>query len=191
MDRRGYLHLAATVGCAGLAGCGGLGGPTALSEPTTESDPGERRLTWRAGEQELCTFELSGRYPESGELYLWTNITHPEGTLLDTLRLRIRVPGEVADVALLTPVEGDSAIAPSMTLGSTDGGLGTELVIEEFGELADDDLMALEFLVVYGEGATELTVETVIDLSERGLFGDSYRLSGEPSLPFPNRDDAS
>ncbi|MDS0258416.1 hypothetical protein NDI56_03210 [Haloarcula sp. S1CR25-12] len=187
MDRRKWLGLVASAGCAGVAGCGGLGGPTELSDPSTDSEPGERVLEWSVDGEFICAFGVSARV--SGDtLALSTEIPHRDGTRVNTVSLRLWLPetSSSTEIALVAPVEGDSSPPPSVTLSYPDQRPGILVEVTDLDDLADETISTLDFLVRPRDPASELAIDATVGLTDDGLLATDYRLTGELRLPIPD-----
>jgi hypothetical protein len=91
-----------------------------------------------------------------------------------------------AEVAVVSPVEGDSSPPPSISLYTPDRDLGTIIEITDLDDLADETISTLNLAVIPGTGtATELTVHATIGLSGGGILSRNYTLDGELQLAYP------
>lgn len=190
MDRRTYLVACSSVGVAATAGCSAVAGSRRLTDPSVDStSPSRRALVFTTDGEEIGTIGVDGDV-SGGHLHLSTRISHREGTLIDQIRLRVWMPdsGQTpADVALVSPVEGDSSVPPSVTLSSSVQAQGTVIEITELGDLADETISTLDLIVRPRSGAaTTLRIDATVDLSESGMFGRSYTLDGDLGLEFPD-----
>lgn len=189
MDRRRYLGALVGAGTAGFAGCTTLGGPTALTDPEHSSDrPGEASLEWDTDGSSLCSFGVDATVLD-GLLVLSTEIPHRDGTRIDALTLRVWQPGAdlPAEVAPVSPVEGDSSPPPTITLSTPDRGPGTQISVRDLDDLADETISTLDLLVRPRSPASELAIGVEIALSEGTILRSEYDLSGEVRLAVPER----
>jgi hypothetical protein len=190
VNRRGYLTAVCSAGVVATAGCSSLAGDQTLSEPTvnTESD-GRKALIFTSNDEEVGHFGVDGNV-ESNLITLSTEIWHQEGTSVQSIKLRIWMPETAtetpAEVAVVSPVEGDSSPPPSVALYTPDQALGTIIEITDLDDLADETISTLHLLVnPRAETATTLNIHATIELSESGVLGSDYTLDGELQLAYP------
>ncbi len=190
MDRRRFLAALGGVGVVSTAGCSTLAGDETLSDPTVDRESsGRQTLRFTSGDKEVGTFGADGRV--SGDLIdLPTEIWHRDGTKVASIRLRAWMPetaGEfAADVAVVSPVEGDSSPPPSVALYTPDRGYGTVVEVTDLDDLADETISTLALLVrPASETATTLNLDATIDLTGNGLLDTDYTLRGQLQLEFP------
>ncbi|KAB7513669.1 hypothetical protein DMP03_11570 (plasmid) [Halosegnis rubeus] len=95
-----------------------------------------------------------------------------------------------AEVAVVSPVEGDSSPPPSVALYTPDQALGTIIEITDLDDLADETISTLNLIVIPGsETATRLNIHTTIELSGGGTLSSDYTLDGELQLVYPHLSD--
>lgn len=190
MNRRGYLGIVCSSGVIATAGCSSVGGQQTLSEPTVKTDSdGRKTLIFTADGEEVGHFGIDGTV-ESNQISLSTEIWHQEGTNVESIKLRVWMPEtaavSAAEVAVVSPVEGDSAPPPSVALYTPDRALGTIIEITDLDDLADETISTLNLIVdPRGETATKLSIHATIKLSESGVLGSDYTLDGELQLAYP------
>jgi len=191
VNRRAFLTTVSAAGVAATGGCGALAGHRTLSDPTVDAESsGRRTLIFTSDGEEVGHFGVDGRV-ESGWVTLTTEIWHRENTHVESIKLRLWMPESVrespADVAVVSPVEGDSSPPPSIALYTPEGGLGTAIEITDLDDLADETISTLELVVKPGtETATELTVHATVDLASGGPLGTDYTLDGALRLTYPD-----
>lgn len=190
MNRREYLAAVCTAGAVTTAGCSSLSGNQTLSEPTVETESeGRKALVFTSNEQEVGHLGVDGNV-ESNLISLSTEIWHQEGTTVQSIQLRLWMPeltpDSAAEVAVISPVEGDSSPPPSLALYTPDQAPGTVVEITDLDDLADETISTLNLLVnPVTETATKLSIHTTIELSESGVLGSGYTLDGELQLAYP------
>jgi hypothetical protein len=150
---------------------------------------GRKALIFTSNGEEVGHFGVDGSV-ESDRIDLSTEIWHRDGTNVESIKLRVWMPEAAtespADVAVVSPVEGDSSPPPSVTLYTPDRDLGTIIKITDFDDLADETISTLNLIVVPGsETATNLTIHTTIELASGGVLGSDYTLDGELQLAYP------
>jgi hypothetical protein len=190
MRRREFVAALGAAGIAGVAGCGAVGGEVVLSEPSVgEDSPGRKYLEWSADGESVASFGVTGGVT-SGIIDLFqTELSHRDGTEVTRIELRVRMPDaeSAADVAVVSPVEGDSSPPPSLALYSPEDAPGTAIEVTDLDDLADETIDTLEFLVKpVDETATELEIDATIELTKGGVLGDDFTLNGELELSFPD-----
>ncbi|WP_434529964.1 hypothetical protein ACODNH_00665 (plasmid) [Haloarcula sp. NS06] len=126
----------------------------------------------------------------SGRIDLSTEIWHRDGTNVESIKLRVWMPETAtefpAEVAVVSPVEGDSSPPPSVALYTPDQALGTIIEITDLDDLADETISTLDLIVIPGsETATRLNIHTTIALSGSGTLSSDYSLDGELQLAYP------
>ena len=190
MDRRRYLGLVASGSVVATAGCSAIAGNRTLSDPAVHVDAPERRgLEWTSNGDTVGELGVAGTV-SSGTVDLSTEINHRQGTKVTSIALRTWMPETATDsaseVAVVSPVEGDSSPPPSLSLYTPDRGLGTVVEVDDLDDLADETISTLELLVSPGsETATRLNVATTIELASSEWFGGGYTLDGRLQLEFP------
>ncbi|MFD1588439.1 hypothetical protein ACFR9U_15760 [Halorientalis brevis] len=91
-----------------------------------------------------------------------------------------------AEVAVVSPVQGDSSPPPSVSLYTPARELGTVVEITDLDDLADETISTLDLIVIPGtDTATDLTIHATIDLSGGTAFSSDYTLAGELQLSYP------
>jgi len=190
MNRRTYLGAVCTAGVAATAGCGAVRREETLSDPTVNVDgPGRKTIVFSSDGGEVGHFGVDGSV-ESGRIDLSTEIWHRSGTRVESVRLRLWMPGAAtespAEVAVVSPVEGDSSPPPSVTLSTPERNLGTVIEVTDLDDLADETISTLALVVIpRSEAATTLNVHATIDLSGGGLPSKTFTLDGELQLAYP------
>lgn len=194
MNRRTYLGAVCTAGVGATAGCSSLTGNQTLSAGTvTEESAGRKAIIFTSNDTEVGHLGVDGSV-ESNRLDLSTEIWHQEGTRVESVRLRLWMP-EVAmespaEVAVISPVEGDSSPPPSLALYTPKQDLGTVIEITDLDDLADETISTLDLIVIpASETATDLNIHATIELSGGGALSKDYTLDGELQLAFPELTD--
>lgn len=188
MNRRTYLTAVCTAGITATAGCGTVAGGETLSDPTVNTEsPGRKALIFTSNGTEVGHLGVDGSV-DSDRIDLSTEIWHRDGTTVDAVKLRLWMPESAtespAEVAVVSPVEGDSSPPPSVSLYTPDRDLGTIIEITDLDDLADETISTLNLIVVPGaEGATDLKIHATIELAG-GLIGSNYTLDGELQLRY-------
>jgi hypothetical protein len=189
MNRREYLTAVCSTGVVATAGCSSVAGQQTLSDPTvkTESD-GRKALIFTSNDEEVGHFGVDG-HVESDLISLSTEIWHQEGTNIQSITLRVWMPETAtetaAEVAVVSPVEGDSSPPPAVALYTPDQALGTVIEITDLDDLADETISTLNLLVnPRAETATKLNIHATIELSEDGVLGSDHTLDGELQLAY-------
>ncbi|WP_340099926.1 hypothetical protein [Salinibaculum salinum] len=190
MDRRTYLATVCSTGAVTTAGCSTVAGKQTLSEPTvrTESD-GRKALIFTENDSEVGHFGVDGSV-SSDCIDLSTEIWHRDGTEVQSIKLRVWMPElapeSAAEVAVVSPVEGDSSPPPSIALYTPDRDLGTVIEISDLDDLADETISTLNLTVNPGaETATALKIHATIELTGGGVLSSDYSLDGELQLTYP------
>jgi hypothetical protein len=190
MNRRRYLTAVCAAGVATTAGCSTVTGNQTLSDPTVKEDsPGRKTIIFTADDAEVAHLGVDGNV-QSNRIDLSTEIWHREETRVESIELRLWMPEiateSPAEVAVVSPVEGDSSPPPSISLYTPDRDLGTIIEITDLDDLADETISTLNLAVIPGTGtATELTVHATIGLSGGGILSRNYTLDGELQLAYP------
>ena len=188
MHRREFVTALGGVGVAGIAGCGAVRGDVTLSAPTVGVDgPGRKYLEWSADGDSVADFGVTGTAtPEIVDLS--TELSHRDGTEVNGIELRVWMPeaDSATDVALVSPVEGDSSPPPSVALYTPERAAGTVIDVTDLDDLADETISTIGLLVrPSDETATKLAVDATVDLTDGGVLGDDYTLTGELELEYP------
>jgi hypothetical protein len=188
MRRREFVGILGATGLAGTAGCGAVPGEVSLLEPGVLGDsPGRRSLEWSTDGASVANFGVTGSVG-SGIVDLSTELSHRDSTDVTRIELRVRMPDADAasDVAVVSPVEGDSSPPPSVALYTPEDATGTVIEVTDLDDLADETISTLDLIVSpTDETATELVVDATIELAENGFLGDDYTLDGTLELSFP------
>jgi hypothetical protein len=126
----------------------------------------------------------------SGQINLASELWHAEGTTVESITLQVWMPsnrpGPAADVAVVSPVEGDSSPPPLISLYTPERGKGTGIKITDLDDLKDETISTLDLIVQPREEAgTELLIDGEIKLGGGGLLGNTYLLTGRLNLDFP------
>jgi len=189
MNRRTYLAAVCAAGVTATAGCNTVSGTQTLSDPTVNTESrGKKAIVFTSNEKEVGHLGVDGSV-ESDRIDLSTEIWHLEGTDVRSISLRLWMPEiateSPAEVAVVSPVEGDSSPPPSVSLYTPDRDLGTVVEITDLDDLADETISTLGLIVVPGsETATDLTIHATIELSG-GALGSDYTLDGELQVAYP------
>jgi len=190
MNRRKYLAAVSTAGIAATAGCSAVTGNQTLSDPTVkENGSGRKVIIFTANDAEVGHFGVDGSV-ESNRVDLSTEIWHQDGTRVESIKLRLWMPETAmespADVAVTSPVEGDSSAPPSISLYTPDREPGTVVEITDLDDLADETISTLNLIVIPGsDTATDLNIHATIELSGGGVLSSDYTLDGELQLAYP------
>lgn len=190
MRRRTWLAALGTAGASALAGCGTVRSETALSSPTVHTDSERRKgLQFTADGEEIGSIGADGAVSD-GRIELSTEIWHREGTAVESIELHVWMPpateGSPAEVALASPVQGDSSPPPAVTLSTSRDEPGAVIVIDDLDDLADETISTIDLVVTPGyDRATTLAIDSTIDLGSSSLLGDGYELDGQLELEFP------
>lgn len=194
MNRRTYLTSVYAAGIAATAGCSTISGSKTLSEPTVNTESsGRKALIFTENDEEVGHLGVDGSVT-SGRIDLSTEIWHQDGTNVESIKLRIWMPETAiespAEIAVVSPVEGDSSPPPSVALYTPDQALGTSIEITDLDDLADETISTLNLIVIPGsETATRLNIHTTIELSGGGALSSNYTLDGELQLAYPQLTD--
>ena len=121
MNRRTYLASVCAAGVAATAGCSTISGSKTLSEPTVNTESsGRKALIFTENDEEVGHLSVDGSVT-SGRIDLSTEIWHRGGTNVESIKLRVWMPETAmespAEVAVVSPVEGDSSPPPSVATG--------------------------------------------------------------------------
>lgn len=190
MDRRTCLVAVVSAGATATAGCSAIVSNRTLSEPTvTTESSGRKALVFRSNGEEVGQIGADGTV-ESDRIDLSTEIWHRDGTVVDSIELRMWMPESAtespAEVAVISPVEGDSSLPPSVALYTPDRDVGTVVEITDLDDLEDETISTLDFIVVPGsETATELNIHVTVTLAGDPVLGSDYTLDGELQLTYP------
>jgi len=190
MNRRRYLAAVSAAGVAATAGCNAVTGSQTFSDPTVNQDsPGRKAIIFTGNDGEVGHFGVDGRV-ESNRIGLSTEIWHQEGTRVNSIKLRLWMPEiateSPAEVAVSSPVEGDSSPPPSISLYTPNRDPGTVIEITDIDDLADETISTLNLIVIpRSETATNLNIHTTIKLSGSSVLSSDYTLRGELQLAFP------
>jgi hypothetical protein len=154
---------------------------------------GRKALIFTADNEEVGHLGVDGSVT-SGRIDLSTEIWHQDGTNVDSITLNIWMPETAtespAEVAVISPVEGDSSPPPSVALYTPDQALGTIVEITDLDDLADETISTLNLIVLpSSDTATRLNIHTTIELSGDGTFSTDYTLDGELQLSYPQLTD--
>jgi len=188
MRRRRFLAAAGVAAAGASAGCGALRSKTTLSEPTRHSDAqGVASIHFSEDGEEVGHFGVNGEVAD-GVVPMSTEIWHREGTTVESVRLRVWMPDarSPADVALVSPVEGDSSPPPEIRLYTPDLFPGTVIEVTDLDDLADETISTLEFIVrPWSVAATTVAFDVTMALAGGGILGTGYTLEGELHLEYP------
>jgi hypothetical protein len=173
------------------AGCGMVSGEQTLSEPTVNAEsPGRKALIFTANDAEVGHFGADGRV-DAGRIELSTEIWHKKGTNVESIKLRVWMPetatDSAAEVAVVSPVEGDSSPPPSVALYTPERALGTVIEISDLDDLADETISTLDLIVTPAAGtASKLNIDVTLELTGNGIFDSDYTLDGVLELAYPD-----
>jgi hypothetical protein len=190
VNRRTYLASVCAAGVAATAGCSTISGSKTLSEPTVNTESSARKtLIFTENDEEVGHLGVDGNVT-SDRIDLSTEIWHQDGTNVESIKLRVWMPETAtespAEVAVVSPVEGDSSPPPSVALYTPDQALGTAIEITDLDDLADETISTFNLNVIPGsDTATRLNIHTTIELSGGGIFSSDYTLDGELQLAYP------
>ncbi len=190
MNRRPYLASVCAAGVAATAGCSTVSGGKTLSEPTVNTESsGRKAVIFTENDEEVGHLGVDGSVV-SDRIDLSTEIWHRDETTVESIKLRVWMPEtateSTTEVAVVSPVEGDSSPPPSVALYTPDQALGTIVEITDLDDLADETISTLDLVVVpASETATRLTIHTTIELSGSGILSSDYTLDGELQLAYP------
>jgi len=165
-------------------------GRETLSDPTVNAEsPGTKALVFTSNDTEVGHFGVDGSVT-GDRIDLSTEIWHQEGTLVKSIKLRVWVPEiateSPAEVAVVSPVEGDSSPPPSVSFSTPRREPGTVIEIIDLDDLADETISTLNLIVIpSSDTATDLNIDVTIDLSGGSVFRSGYTLDGELQLAYP------
>ncbi|WP_254525045.1 hypothetical protein [Natrinema caseinilyticum] len=171
-------------------------GAQTLSDPTLHAESsGRRSLSFTTAGEEIGSVGVDGTVT-SGIVDLQTEIWHREGTTAKSIKFRIWMPtsgtDSPAEVAVRSPVEGDSSSPPSVSLSTPRRDPGTTIEIDDLDDLADETISTLAFFVrPPSKTATTLLIDAAVDLTSSDLLGSEYSLEGRLRLEFPSLDGTS
>jgi hypothetical protein len=194
MNRRRYLAAVSTAGVVASAGCNAVTGNQTLSDPTVNEDsPGRKAILFTANDAEVGHLGVDGSII-SDRIELSTEIWHQDGTRVKSIKLRVWMPeiatDSPAEVAVTSPVEGDSSPPPSISLYTPDRNPGTIIEITDLDDLADETISTLNLIIIPGsETATDLNIHATLELSGGGVLSSDYTLDGELQLAYPELTD--
>ncbi|WP_181684812.1 hypothetical protein [Halorhabdus salina] len=188
MRRRRFLATAGVAGVTATAGCGALRSEQTLSDPTRRSDgKGHASIHFSEDGTEIGHFGVDGAVAD-GVVPMSTEIWHREGTTVESVELRVWMPEAETppQVAVVSPVEGDSSPPPELTLSTPERVPGTTIAITDLDDLADETISTLELLVRPRSGAaTTVAFDVTMELSGGGVLSTDYTLDGELRLEYP------
>jgi hypothetical protein len=199
--RRTFLTAVGSAGAVGTAGVAGgatgtYRGERTLSDPTVHADsPRRRSLSFTADGEEVGSLGVSGSL-DDGVIDLGTEIWHREGTRIESIALGVWMPpadasstAEAAEVAVVSPVEGDSSPPPDVSLSTPRREPGTLVEVDDLDDLADETISTLDLVVRPGaETEPRVVVDAALELREGGWFGTDYALDGRLEVEFPALD---
>ncbi|WP_312619331.1 hypothetical protein [Haloarcula sp. 1CSR25-25] len=194
MNRRTYLASVCAGGVATTAGCSTVSSSKTLSEPTVNAESsGRKTLIFTENDEEVGHLGVDGSVT-SDRIDLSTEIWHQDGTNVESIQLRVWMPETAmespAEVAVVSPIEGDSSPPPSIALYTPEQALGTIIEITDLDDLADETISTINLIVIPGsEPATRLNIHTIIELSGGGPLSNDYTLDGELQLRYPQLTD--
>ena len=179
-----------TAGVTATAGCSTFSGEQTLSDPAVKAESsGRKAIIFTSDDREVGHLGVDGSVT-SDRIDLSTEIWHQNGTRVDSIKLRLWMPETAtefpAEVAVVSPVEGDSSPPPSVSLYTPDRKLGTIIEITDLDDLADETISTLRLIVIPGSHtATGLNIHATIELSGGGVLRNDYTLDGELQLDYP------
>jgi len=189
MRRRRFLAAAGVAGATATAGCGALQSATRLTEPTRHSDgAGRASIHFSEDNRDVGHFGVDGAVAD-GVVPMSTEIWHREGTTVESVELRVWMPEAETppQVAVVSPVEGDSSPPPELSLSTPTTAPGTTIAITDLDDLANETISTLELLVrPRSESATSVAFDFTMELSGGGILGTDYTLDGELHLEYPD-----
>jgi hypothetical protein len=158
----------------------------------TESS-GRKALIFAEKNEEVGHLGIDGSVT-SERIDISTEIWHQDGTNVESIKLRAWMPETAtespAQIAVVSPLEGDSSPPPSVELYTPDQAPGTIIKITDLDDLADETISTLNLIVIPGsETATRLNIHTTIELSGGGTLSSDYTLDGELQLAYPQLTD--
>lgn len=165
-----------------------------LSEPTVNAESsGRKTLIFTENDEEVGHLGVDGSVT-SERIDLSTEIWHQDGTNVESIQLRVWMPETAmespAEVAVVSPIEGDSSPPPSIALYTPEQALGTIIEVTDLDDLADETISTIDLIVIPGsEPATDLTIHTILELSGGGPLSNDYTLDGELQLRYPQLTD--
>lgn len=190
MDRRQFLSGIGTAGIVATAGCSMVSGVETLSDPTVYTDsPSRRSLEWTANDESIGEFGVSMAF-STGIIDVSTELSHSKGTTVESIKLRVWTESPEtdtpADVAVVSPVEGDSSPPPSISLYSPYQRKGTVIEITDLDDLKDETISTLDLLIrPQSESTTTVKFDATIELAGGGALGTDYTLTGELPVEIP------
>ena len=193
-SRRTVLASLGSAGIAAIAGCSMVGGSKSLSDPTVSGDSDRSEtLVFSSDGTAVAKLSFSGAI-SSGQIDLESELWHESGTTVESIKLQVWMPsddpGPAADVAVVSPVEGDSSPPPFLSLYTPEWGKGTVIEITDLDDLEDETISTLDLIVQPRETAgTKLLIDGEIELGGGGLLTRGYSLSGRLDLDFPTLGD--
>jgi len=190
MDRRQFLGAIETAGVVATAGCGAVSGSETLSDPAVHTDsPSRRSLEWTANDESIG--ELGASVTSStGVVDVSMELSHSEGTSVGSIKLRVWTESPEADtpadIALVSPVEGNSSPPPLISLYSPNQRQGTIIKITDLDDLSDETISTLNLLLQpQSESTTAIKIDTTIELTGSGVLSTDYTLTGELPVAIP------
>jgi hypothetical protein len=194
MNRRDVLATVGSVGVVATAGCTSVGATTITDPDEERTDDGAVNLTFQmeSGQSVATLTVMPGRQRYLGhdgeQVPVKIAITHPEATTIGSVRLELRAPpsgaGVPAAVAFTTPFAKPH---PSMELFTAPDDVSTVLAIPETGAQGDGTMLFDFLLTNLADGTAELAVDAKLQVTERGLLGEPYRLEGRTRVALPDQ----
>lgn len=195
MNRRQYLAALGSASALATAGCATPRSSRTLTDPEVHADAPHRKwLAWTEDGESLAELGVTGTVGP-GLVALDTEIPHRDGTQITEIALRVAMPpaavDAATDVAVVSPVQGDSSPPPSLSLHSPDRSLGTVVEVTDLDDLADETISTLDLLVKPGTAtATTIVIEGTLGLSTGGWTGQDYTLQGQLRMTVPEGTDS-
>jgi len=145
-------------------GCSAVSGSKTLSEPTVNTESsGRKALIFTENDEEVGHLGVDGTVT-SERIDLSTEIWHQDATNVKSIKLRVWMPETAtespAEVAVVSPVEGDSSPPPSVALYTPDQALGTIIEITDLNDLADETISTLNLIAIRGRKRLHVSIST-------------------------------
>ncbi|MFB6077832.1 MAG: hypothetical protein ABEJ80_02495 [Halarchaeum sp.] len=188
MNRRAYLAALGGTALAASAGCSAPGGRRTLSDPTVSTDsPGRKTASFALADRTLGEFSADGAV--DGDLLRLTLTLRPgDGARTDSFAFRLWMPDAAdvpAEIALVSPVQGDASPPPSVTLATADDGPGQVVRVTDLDDLSPNTVR-VPFLVRPRSGTpTTVAVRGRLRVTDTGALATRYALHGGFRLRYP------
>ncbi len=191
MRRRAYLGTLGAATVCGAVGFGLVSAEETLSTPSVDADgPRRKALVFESDGTEVASFGAQGTV-RGDRIDVETELWHRSDTLVERIELRVAMPAEdggtATDVAVTSPLQGDSSPPPALTLSVPRDDPGTVLEVTDLDDLADETISTIGFVVTpRSEASGTLTVETRVALESTAVLASDYALHGSLDLSFPS-----